>query len=281
MINDDYNGEIKLSFINRNNRTLAKDTYHRGNSRISSEIPTTGSIPYYFLISTGGGFTEGESYLQEVSLSDHTHAILTTQTPNYIYKCDNGLMTTQNNQVVVGEDCVLEYYLDETIPYENANYRQYTDINMKSNSKLILTDGLTSGWSYNDEPFKYRNVGIKTRIFVNGKLKYNDYLLVEPANDPMDKIGYFEGSNNFNSVVIIDKDIDDQTVKQMREFLQKVETTSRYGISLLEDHGLVLRILGESAHNNRKLMWQFINFYREQILYYTHIDLRKSEHLED
>lgn len=90
-----YDGTIKLSFVSRNGRTVAKDTYRSGNSRISSSIPTNDGTPYYFLIATGGGYTEGESYLQEIELEKDTHAVLTTQTPNYVYKSENMKLTRQ------------------------------------------------------------------------------------------------------------------------------------------------------------------------------------------
>lgn len=279
-MSEQFEGEIKMSFVERNGRTIAKDTYHRGNSRISSEIPTTGSIPYYFLISTGGGYVEGEKYLQQITLADNTHAILTTQTPNYIYKCENRLVTTQDNVVKVGENAVLEYYLDETIPYRHACYQQDTEISLGKGSKLILTDGLTSGWSPDDEPFQYRQVGVKTCITVDGHLVYNDYLLVNPEDEEMFELGFFEGHKTFNSVVLIDPAIDAAMVEDMRKYMKTVETTSVFGMSLLESDGLVFRIMGSSAHNNRKVMWAFINYYREKIEHYDPIDLRKSDHLE-
>ena len=94
-----YDGTIKLSFVSRNGRTVAKDTYRSGNSRISSSIPTNDGTPYYFLIATGGGYTEGESYLQEIELEKDTHAVLTTQTPNYVYKSENMKLTRQKAKV--------------------------------------------------------------------------------------------------------------------------------------------------------------------------------------
>ena len=39
-MNEQFEGEIKMNFIEQNGRTIARDTYHRGNSRISAEIPT-------------------------------------------------------------------------------------------------------------------------------------------------------------------------------------------------------------------------------------------------
>ena len=35
-----------------------------------------------------------------------------------------------------------------------------------------------------------------------------------------------------------------------------------------------------NVHENQKVMWSFINYYREQIEHYDSIDLRKSKNLE-
>lgn len=271
-----YAGEIRISFTNRGGRTVADRLYRRGNSRISANIPVAGEVPCYFLISTGGGYTEGESYLQQVTLEDHTHAILTTQTPNYVYKCEHGRQTGQTNLLEVGNDCTLEYYIDETIPYAHALFQQDTMIRLGAGSSLILTDGLTSGWSADEEPFQYGRIGIRTRVEREGELLLNDYLLVDPTEDPMDEIGYFEGSRNYNSAVILDEGMDDAMVKRMREFLRAFPTSSRYGMSLLEKGGAVLRVLGDSALKNSGVIRSWIGYYREQIRGFAPLDLRKN-----
>lgn len=279
-MNEQFEGEIKMNFIEQNGRTIALDTYHRGNSRISAEIPTMGHIPYYFLISTGGGYVEGEHYRQEISLADNTHAILTTQTPNYIYKCENRKITRQLNKLTIGENAILEYYMDETIPYRHACYQQNTEIRMGKGSKLILTDGLTSGWSPDDQPFQYRQVGLKTRIIVDNHLAYNDFLLVNPEDEKMFELGFFEGHMAFNSVILIDSEIDKRIIDELRNYMKTISTSSQFGMSLLESDGLVFRIMSQSVHENQKVMWAFINYYREQIEHYDSIDLRKSKNLE-
>lgn len=271
-----YAGEIHLGFINRGGRTIADRTYRRGNSRISANIPVTGDIPYYFLISTGGGYTEGESYLQTVDMQDNTHAILTTQTPNYIFKCEHGRQTSQTNIVNVGDHCMLEYYIDETIPYAHALFQQDTEVHLGEGSSMILTDGLTAGWSRDETPFQYGRIGIRTRIQRKQELLLNDYLLVDPSEDPMEEIGYFEGRLNYNSAVIIDADMNAGVLDAMREYLKTFPTTCRYGMSLLEKDGAVLRVLGDSAYKNREVIWNWIRYYREEIRGFAAIDLRKT-----
>lgn len=275
-----YAGEIHLTFANRNGRTVAERTYRRGNSRISANIPVAGGIPYYFLISTGGGYTEGESYFQQIELQDHTHVILTTQTPNYIFKCEHNKLTRQTNILNVKDHCLLEYYIDETIPYANALFQQDTEVHLGEGSAMILTDGLTGGWSVDEKPFQYGRIGIRTRVFRKEQLLLNDYLLVDPKEDPMDQIGYFEGSLNYNSAVIIDPKIDSAMLRTLQESMRHLSTSSRFGMSLLETEGAVLRVLGDSAYKNREVIDAWIRCYREEIRGLPHVDLRKNNRYE-
>lgn len=275
-----YDGLIDMEFAARGNYSYAKKTWRKGNSWISFRIPTTGEVPYYFLITTGGGYVAGETYREQIKVDDNAHAILTTQSPTYIYVCPHKEVTHQENEFQLGENAVLEFYQDEVIPYKGSYFRQATTVNMKKGAKLIFTDGLSSGWSPDQKPFQYGTIGLKTTINYDGQLVYNDHMLVDPESDPMQEIGYFEGKQNFNSVVIIDENITQKTVEELRDYLDQVATDVHYGISLLEKDGLVLRLLSESSFENHKLMWEFISYYREKILNYPALDLRKSDHLE-
>ncbi|TSO25914.1 urease accessory protein UreD [Lactobacillus sp. LL6] len=280
MQNKTVDGLIDLQFVNKNGRSFAKRTYREGNSWISFRQPNKDDIPYYFLITTGGGYVEGENYLYQVKLEDNSHAIVTTQSPTYVYKCENHELTSQEDRIHIGKDAFLEFYQDETIPYKDAYYHQNTKIEMEKGAKLILTDGLSSGWSPDDTPFQYSEIGLQTKITYDGRLVYNDYLIVDPEIDPMYQIGYFEGKQNFNSAVIIDENLNQDTVEEIRKYLNQFDFDVHYGISVLEEDGIVLRVLSSSSYKNRKLILKFINYYREKMLNFSKFDLRKSDHIE-
>lgn len=276
-MNGVYDGVSDIAFEMRGGRTVLTNRFRSGNSRISAQIPTIDSTPLYFMVATGGGFVEGESYYNVVNMGTDTHAVLTTQTPNYIYKCPNKRTTSQINEVNINENAFLEYYIDEVIPYEDAIYRQETFVDIKKGGSLILTDGLTAGWSKSDTPFLYCKVDLKTKILYDNELIFNDYLIVNPREQDMSEFGLFEGYTNFNSVVIIDENFCDDWIERSREAINTEGFTGIYGITSLEKCGFVLRILGNSSHNNAHLAWDFINFYREKIRELKHLELRKNQ----
>ena len=275
-------GVIDMTFVRRGERTIADRAYHRGNSRISSRLAPSESnedIPYYILITTGGGLIEGEKYRFDIRLEEDTHAVLSTQAPTPVYKCENRGLTEHDTIISLEPGAFLEYYMDEIIPYQYANYRQFMDIAMAGDATLILTDGLTGGWSPDDRPFTYTEVGMRTRISVDGRLVYNDHLLCSPEQDSMHELGFFEGYTNFNSCVIIDPSIDQSFVDSVRQVLSPDDQRVRFGVSALEGHGAVLRVLGFDSLGNRQVERQFVNLFRESYQNLAPLRLRKNDHI--
>lgn len=268
-------GEIELSFVSRGGRTISDRTYRCGNSRISANIPVAEKIPCHFLISTGGGFIEGEQYRQSIHLGKGAHAVVATQTPSYIYKCEHGRETSQKCSVSLEEESFLEFYMDETIPYKDAIYHQLTEVDMEPGSRLIFTDGLTSGWAPDGSLYAYGQIRQHLRIRRNGRLLYNDYLRVDPRKEREEELGFFEGAGCFHSAVIIDEKINADMADFIRQSLSGIRTDARFGLSLLEQDGAVLRILGPNADENRTVLDAFVRCYREKICGMQPIWLRK------
>ncbi|MEY8445547.1 urease accessory protein UreD [Enterococcus ratti] len=269
---DKADGIIDLLFAQVSGRTIAKKVYHEGNSRISSNVRLlTEDTPCYYLISTGGGFVEGESYVTKLEVLSGSHVIVKNQTPTYVYKCENEKTTTQKNLVKLTAG-FLEYLTHEVIPYKKAIYEQETIIRMDSVSTLVYSDGVTAGWSEDEQVFTFNQLKQKTKIFFEEELVFNDYLFLNPKEQPMTELGYFEGKTNYNTLIIIDPAIDEEFVHELRVKLSQQETTLRYGLSLLSVPGIVLRVLGNSAAENKQLIYSAINYFRAKYHQLPHLN---------
>ena len=119
-----YDGFVHLGFSNRNGRTISHKKYQEGNSRVSADNSDANGVPYYFLINMGGGFVEGEQYQVTIDVNKDAHALVTTQTPTYVYKCERGQLTQQHTSITLEENSYLEYMADEVIPYLRSRYFQ-------------------------------------------------------------------------------------------------------------------------------------------------------------
>lgn len=275
-------GYIQLLFENRHGRTVASEVYHEGNSRVSSHVRLNReNTPYYFLINSGGGFVEGEQYEIDIKLEPETRAILTSQAPTYIYKCENNKLTSQKTTITLGENSFLEYITDEVIPYRNSYYRQETTVHLTDTSTLILEDGVTAGWSEDQSPFSYASLQMKTTLYMNGKLFYHDFLLTDPKEERMSSLGYFEEYTNYNNIIVISPHCTKEFIQELRQDLKEQVKNKTFkadfGLSELDHSGFIVRTLGHTAEDNRKVLLHVINFFREKAMSFPPLELGKNQ----
>lgn len=270
-----------LRFEMKNGRVVTTKRYYDGNARISSCIPSNERSPYYFLITMGGGYVEGEDYQIKIEVEDNASALITSQAPTYIYRSLHGEMTTQEIHLTLGKDSVLEFMMDDLLPYEDAKYTQTTTIELEKSSTLFYLDGVTSGWSKQGIPFKYNTLHLDTKIYQEGKLVVSDHFISKPDDfEAMNHLGLFENYRNYNSLIIINPDIDESYIEQLRTYLDSINVKATYGISQLEIPGFVLRILGENSEENKKIVMACANQVRKDLLDYPDYQLRKSLYLD-
>ncbi len=275
-------GTICMEFEKRHDRTVATRLFRHGNSRISSAMAVPDSDPYYYLISTGGGYTEGEHYEVDIDVGEEAHAILTTQTPAYIYKCDHGKTTSQRQAMAVGPGGFLEYYADEVMPYANARFAQLSEVHLAKGAALIYADGLSSGWSPDAEPFRFASAFLSTSFFREGKLIALDRLAVTPREwegRPRQGggIGIFEGHSNFGSVLILDEKLKASDAEGFRKATEAaLDGTCRIGISPIDAGGMALRILAPDEQHIDRIVHAFCAHYREDMRHLAPLRIRKN-----
>lgn len=271
-------GVSEIVFSRRNDRDISEHVYMNGNGRVSFLLPNEDGFPYHMLITNGGGFIEGEHYRNTIVVKEDAHAIVASQAPTYVYKCLNGEQVTQHMYARLEKGAFLELYMDEVIPYHDARFIQTTEIDMPAGTTLVLTDGLTSGWSPDGELFQYDQCEMATRVRMDGKIVYNDHLICNPETDTMERLGFFEGQTVFNSCVIISPGINEAFIENARKAISDVPEGTTFGISMLNgSEGAIMRIMGREAQTNRYVMWQFIDHFREDVCGLKHLDLNKND----
>lgn len=272
----DFDGKIEIVLQEKDNNTIINNIYYEGVSKVSPTMHLDNEkIPCYFLMHLGGGFIEGESCSTYIELKENSRCILTTQAPTIIYKSTNGNSSKQTSLIKLEKNSVLEYMLDNTILFKDAIYEQNTDIHMDETSTLIYTDGITSGWSPNGEKFKYNLVSMKTRLFINGEIKLLDNLILDPKNNDLEGLGFFEGYANYGTAIIIDRRIDQKFVEKLREVVDELKLDINFGISLLETNGLVIRVIGNLTQHIHKAIYACTNYARKELLNSGELCFRK------
>ncbi|MBO6020972.1 MAG: urease accessory protein UreD [Aeriscardovia sp.] len=270
-------GYTEIEFTLQGGRTIASKRITKGQSRLSAPLHLNAEDTLVlFLITMGGGLVEGEHYKTFITSRENTHAIVASQAPTYVFKCNDGKTTFQDVKVKVEKGAELEYLPDDVIPYGNSKYKQTTQIDVEKGASLLYTDGVTAGWSMNHKDFQYRYAHMISRISYDGQLLFNDNLILDPHAFEMAEIGLFEGYKNYSSLVVVDERVDAKLVKELQDLNSRSFPGAIMGISLLEGPGMVVRVLGESINGNRAILYKSIDWLRSKFYGLPHLDLRKD-----
>lgn len=271
-----YAGIIELVLEQKGNRTITSKKYYEGLVKVSANIRNDreGIITYY-LLQLGGGYIEGEKYKNIFKLKDGTRALITTQASTKVYKCEHGDKVEQETIIELGKNSVLEYVTDTVILYKNAIYKQVNNIYLDESSTLIYSDGITSGWSPEGDKFTYTNVQLKSNVYINNKIVLLDNLIVNPKENDVTKLGFFEDYSNFGTLLVINKNITSNVIEEVRKELEKIKLPIDFGISELEVNGFVLRVLGNLTQNIELAISICHNYIRKNFLGSNTLIMRK------
>lgn len=271
-----YAGEFDIVLEKKNGNTVISEKRFDGLIKLSPTIHLDSEkISTYFIVGLGGGYVEGEKYKYSINLKEDSRSIITTQASTKVYKCVHGEKTEQETLINLEKNSILEYITDSVILYKNAIYKQVNNIYMDESATLIYSDGITSGWSKEGYEFQYSNAQLKTMVYVNNKMVLLDNLLVNPKEDDVTQLGFFEGYNNFGTLLVINKNINTNIIEELRNEMKNLNLPIYFGISELEVNGFVLRALGNLTQNIESAIRLCHNFIRRKFLNSRELSIRK------
>ena len=276
MVNNQYAGEFNIVLENINGTTVVSDKRFGGLIKISPTMHLDSEkISAYYILGLGGGYVEGEKYKYSVLVKNNARAKITTQAATKVYKCLNEKAAIQEIQLKIEGNGILEYITDNVILYKDALYKQDNEIYLDKDSTLIYSDGITSGWSVTGEAFSYSRLQLRTKVYMDNVLVLLDNLLINPIEDDVTKLGYFEGYENFGTLLVINKKITNEIIDTLRLSLKNLNLDINFGLSEIEVNGFVLRVLGHSTQNVDEAIKLCHNYVRKVLFNSKELSIRK------
>ena len=261
----DYAANSELTIARNGEKHKAEKAYFTGIAKLARALYLdTDGIPCYYLMQLGGGYVENEKFRNAIHVKENARAIVTSQAATKVYKCMNGLPSYQRNEIKLEDNAVLEFITDNVILYKDAMFRQDTTIKLKDTSTLIYTEGLTSGWSPDKKRFQYSSVQMKLRMFLNDRPVMLDNLKLDPREDKMDSLGFFEEYINYSSLIVMDSSVNAALIETLRAKIKDLKLNVRAGITKLECNGFVLRVMGSLTQDLEKVTFACINHIRKE-----------------
>lgn len=165
-------GEGRLATKTSNGKTRIADLYQKANAKIrvpKSYDPSLEAV----LINTSGGMTGGDQLKWEIDAGKASHAIITTQACEKIYKSDTGTANIHTT-IKVDEDASVEWLPQETILFDEGRLKRTIDIQLADSAHFIGLEAVVLGRQAMGEPARNIELTDRWRIKRGGNLIHAD-----------------------------------------------------------------------------------------------------------
>lgn len=273
-------GFLRLAFERRGARTVLTERLFTLPLQALEPIALDedGSLALMLLNPTGG-LVGGDHLKTELTLGAGAHVCLTTPSAAKVYRT-LGPPAVQETAVSLGSGAVMEYLPDHVIPHPGAALRQSLTVELSPESLALLVDSFAFGRMARGERWRFREIDSRMLVCADGVPCLSDRMRLNPNIRMADGFGGTEGFGYHASfVVVARRSIDWRSLSEKLQCeLQSSPSDSSallWGVSLLARHGLVVRLLAQTAYDLNETIDRLWSLSRRLLLNLPPLDLRK------
>ena len=271
---------LRLEQNVENGKTVVKEQYSKVPLFTQRALYLEESIPsmaYMYIISPSGGILQGDRYRMDITLKNNACAHITTQGATRIYRMEKNY-ATQIVNIIVDDGCYFEFVPDQIIPYRDSRFYQKVNLNIHDNATMIYAEMIVPGRVASGESFEYDICYMKAIAKnQNNVLRLIDVAVLEPKKNSLSVLGILGNFNVVGNMYILTKTkYTAELVTDINSALQKFSNISGGATTLPRDSGILIRILGEGAHDIRLAMYEIIRITRKIILNASFSGIRKG-----
>jgi urease accessory protein len=274
---------LKLERDSATGKTVIREQYSRVPLLVQRAMYLEETLPdmaYVYIVSPSGGILQGDRYLIDITLGNNTFAHVTTQGATRIYKMDKNY-ASQTVNIKVEEGSLLEYIPDQIIPFRNSRFYQEVNLNVHDNATMIYSEVIVPGRVASGEAFEYDICYIKT-VGRNhlGRPRFIDTVKLEPKNENLRAEGILGNFTVVGTIYVVTKESYVKDLQyEISERIKGLEVKGKIsgGTSILPARqGIIIRILGNSAEDVKKIIFDVVGIARKQIVGASFSGIRKG-----
>lgn len=235
-------------------RTILAASHQEPPLRVVRAFAVEDGAALVHLHNVSGGLLGGDQLALSARAGSGTNVQITTTGATRIYRPRVGASeTSQTNEIVVGENALLEYLPDAVIPFARARFAQRTTIRLNAGAGLFWWEILAPGREARGEIFEYANVTLKTDLTAGGRLIAAERVRLEPRKRDVASLARMGTYRTWATFYVCRVGLDHAAWLEMESALRCViaelddREKVRWGVSTLVAHGLVVRCVAQSG----------------------------------
>lgn len=265
------NSKINLSCKRENEKTVLGESYFDIPYKLThyGSLQATDHLEMIMMCSSPG-IMDGDILTLNIHCEANTEMKFHTQSYNKIHPMPKKKGAKQNCSFDIEKGASFMYIPHPTIPYKDSIFTATNTINITESSHLIWGDIISGGRIHSGERFEFDTYHTKTKIYLNGRLILFDNQLIDPKNQPVEDLLFFEAYTH-QATLVIASPFAAEFKKELDEILLAQFIDSSYGFTMAADNVLMLRVMGSSGDalhdwlfNIGNMAWEFIKFKKKE-----------------
>ncbi len=252
-----WHGKLNLVYANRRNSTQLIYNHHQAPLKIQRPFyPEGEQVCHSVILHTAGGVVGGDILSTNIHLQPQTNALITTATAGKIYR-SNGLPARQTVQIQVDANAGLEWFPQETILFDGANYRQDLRVELATGANFLGWEITRLGRSARGEKFLHGEWRSHTEIYQAGVPLWIDRQYLPGSEEIFHSPHGLNKKPILGSLVWIGSPVSKEIVESARNLGTEI---GEMGVSRLQN-GFVCRYRGDSTNEVRNwfiAVWQML-----------------------
>ncbi len=259
-----WHGKLNLIYNHSQDKTTLIQTQNQAPLKVQRPFyPEGQSVCHSVILHTAGGIVGGDKLSCNFHLQPQAKALITTAAANKIYR-SNGLQARQNIDIIIDNHACLEWLPQETIVFNDANYRQDIRIELATHAKFIGWEITRFGRTARGEKFVKGEWRSHFEIWQNNKPLWIDRQYLPGSEEIFHSPHALAGKPIVGTLVYLGKPVSPEIVQQARNFIPPSSSPplspSSFGVTRLEN-GLLCRYRGDSTTEVRNWfisVWQLL-----------------------
>lgn len=223
-------------------------------------------------MSSSPGVLAGDMLGIQISLAKSTALSLNTQAFTRVQAMNEGETAEQITQIHLAEESRLFYLPHPLVLHADSSFKQKTQIEMQPNSALIYGEIVAIGRVLNNERFAFRQFSSHLKIYTrqnDGKKRplVSDCIQWLPASMNLTALSQMENYSHQGSLIYLNLG---KSAVELKAVLQTIhayieeEKNMLAGASLLNNGGIMVRVLGDRAEQIQALFHNLAKYFQKE-----------------
>jgi urease accessory protein len=253
-----WQGHLTLEFVQYSGRSIPR---HQATAPLKMQRPfyPTPDTCQSVIVHTAGGMVAGDELEVDIVAQAKTQALVTTAAAHKIYLSETEATAQQWTQITLAPQALLEWFPQETIVFDGAQYHQHTRVE-------LATDALWWGWditrfgrSARGEAFTRGHWRSMTEVWRQGVPLWLDRQVLRGGSSVLDSLHGLAGYPVIGSLALVGTEVTPVQVDQARQaWVQLGDGVGDIGVTRLAQ-GMLCRYRGPSSQVARS--W-FVNIWQ-------------------